>query len=196
MMRELSRCALAVVATAGLWSCGEADDPGQVAAGREVFRHDTFGDERFWTDTLRMNEVIETAVDPVTALSVGLKVDSEALPAGLLQSADLRNPATTVALLKLNAVVGLKGTVVTENGRDRLTRVGTTCALCHSTVDDSVHAGHRPPAGRLGQHHPESRRHHRALAGAQSVAEGRLQLVGSRDATTRASTSTGGARRS
>jgi mono/diheme cytochrome c family protein len=141
MIRELTKCALVVAATAGLWACASDDDPERLAEGREIFRHDTFGDERFWTDTLRMNEVIETAVDPVTALSVGLKVDSEVLPAGLLQSADLRSPATTVALLKLNAVVGLKGTVVTEGGRDRLTRVGTTCALCHSTVDDSVMPG-------------------------------------------------------
>ena len=113
----------------------------RIAEGRDVFRHDTFGDERFWTDVLRMNEVIESAVDPVTALSVGLKVDSEALPAGILQTADLKDPATTVALLKLGAVVGVKGTVESVGGHDRLTRVGITCALCHSTVDDSVMPG-------------------------------------------------------
>ncbi|HET9316023.1 MAG TPA: c-type cytochrome [Vicinamibacteria bacterium] len=138
MKRELS-IALVAVAALGLWSCG--DDEAQVTDGREIFRNDTFGDERQWTDVLHMNEVIETAVDPVTALSVGLKVDSEVLPPGLLASADLKNPATTVALIKLNAVVGIKGTVVTEGGRDRLTRVGITCALCHSTVDDSVMPG-------------------------------------------------------
>jgi mono/diheme cytochrome c family protein len=141
MKLKLSRCALVAAAALGLWSCGESDDAEQVAEGRDIFRHETFGDERLWTDTLRMHEVIESAVDPTTALSVGLKVDSEVLPPGLLQSADLGSPATTVALLKLNAVVGLKGTVVTEGGRDRLTRVGTTCALCHSTVDDSVMPG-------------------------------------------------------
>ncbi len=141
MKFKLSRCALVAAAALGMWSCGESDDAEQVAEGREIFRHETFGDERFWTDTLRMHEVIETAVDPTTALAVGLKVDSEVLPPGLLQSADLRSPATTVALLKLNAVVGLKGTVVTEGGRDRLTRVGTTCALCHSNVDNSVMPG-------------------------------------------------------
>ena len=112
-----------------------------VESGREIFRHDTFGDERFWTSVLRMNEVIEQAVDPVTALSVGLKVDSDALPPGILQSVDLHDPATTVALLKLNAVVGVRGTVASEGGRDRLTAVGVTCALCHSTVDDSVMPG-------------------------------------------------------
>jgi mono/diheme cytochrome c family protein len=140
MKKELSRCALVAAAALGLWSCGESDET-SVTDGREIFRHETFGDERLWTDTLHMNEVIETAVDPTTALSVGLKVDSDVLPPGLLQSADLKSPATTVALIKLNAVVGLKGTVVTEGGRDRLTRVGITCALCHSTVDNSVMPG-------------------------------------------------------
>ena len=140
------KLALAGIAVLSL-SCG-SDGPTAPAtpepaldAGREIFRHDTFGDERFWTGVLRMNEVIEDAVDPVTALSVGLKVDSEALPPGILQTADLGDPATTVALLKLNAVVGVRGTVVSEGGRDRLAAVGITCALCHSTVDDSVMPG-------------------------------------------------------
>lgn len=109
--------------------------------GRDIFRNDTFGDERHWTDRLQMHTVIESAVDPVTALSVGLKVDSEALPPGTLETADLRSPATTVALLKLNAVVGVRGQVVSEGGRDRLVQVGVTCALCHSTVDNSVAPG-------------------------------------------------------
>jgi mono/diheme cytochrome c family protein len=115
--------------------------PRQIASGQEIFRFDTFGDETFWTDTLRIHEVITAAVSPATALSVGLKVDADALPAGLLQSADLNSPATTVALLKLNAVVGLKGTVETIDGRDTLTRVGITCALCHSTVNNSAAPG-------------------------------------------------------
>jgi mono/diheme cytochrome c family protein len=118
-----------------------ADRAALIEEGRQVFRHDTFGDEVFWTDTLQMHRVIETAVDPLTALSVGLKVDADAVPASVLQSADLRSPATTVALLKLDAVVGLKGTVTTIDGQDRLTAVGTTCALCHSTVDNSVQPG-------------------------------------------------------
>jgi mono/diheme cytochrome c family protein len=139
---KLTAGLLLIVAAAQMQACGDqVDADARRQEGREIFRHDTFGDERQWTDVLRIHEVIESAVDPVTALSVGLKVDSEALPPGLLQSADLKNPATTVALLKLNAVVGLKGTVVSEGGRDRLTRVGTTCALCHSTVDDSVMPG-------------------------------------------------------
>jgi len=115
--------------------------PQQLAQGQETFRFDTYGDETFWTDTLRMHEVISAGVSPATALSVGLKVDADAVPPGTLESADLNSPATTVALLKLNAVVGLKGTVETINGKDTLTKVGITCALCHSTVNNSVQAG-------------------------------------------------------
>lgn len=108
-----------------------------VAEGRQIFRYDTFGDERLWTDQLGMNAVVQT-VDPVTALKVGLKVDADALPPGTLESADLTSPATTIALLKLDAVVGLKATVDANN---RITRLGVTCALCHSTVDDAVQKG-------------------------------------------------------
>jgi hypothetical protein len=116
------------------------------AQGRHIFRYDTFGDGAKWTDQLRMHEVIRTAVDPVTALSVGLKVDADALPATVAAgirdgTVDLHSPATTVALLKLNAVVGLKGKVENIGGVDTLTRVGVTCALCHSTVDDSFAPG-------------------------------------------------------
>jgi mono/diheme cytochrome c family protein len=123
-----------------------AADAELVGQGRQIFRFDTFGDETQWTDTLGMHEVIATAVDPVTALSVGLKVDAEALPEAVKQgivdgSVDLKSPATTIALLKLDAVVGVKGTVETVNGHDTLTRVGITCALCHSTVDDSFASG-------------------------------------------------------
>lgn len=117
-----------------------------VTAGRQIFRFDTFGDEAFWTDTLRMHEVIARSVSPKTALAVGLKVDAEALPPAVVDgirkgTVDLDNPATTLALLKLNAVVGLKGEVETVGGVDRLRRVGVTCALCHSTVDDSFSKG-------------------------------------------------------
>src|SRR6185369_2631364 len=126
--------------TAGANARG-ADSP-EIAQGRQIFRYDTFGDETFWSDKLRMHEVIRSAVDPTTALSVGLKVDAEALPAAVVAgikdgSISLKSPDTTVALLKLNAVVGVKGTVESVNGKDTLTRVGITCALCHSTVDDS-----------------------------------------------------------
>lgn len=114
-----------------------------VHAGQDIFRFETFGDESFWSDTLRMHEVIAASVSPAIALGVGLKVDVDALPAelraGLLAgTVDLNAPATTVALLKLNAVVGLAGHV---NSAGRLVSVGTTCALCHSTVDNSFAPG-------------------------------------------------------
>ena len=110
--------------------------------GQAIFRFDTFGDEQLWTDVLRMHEVIAT-VPPTTALAVGLKVDVEALPraakaALLAGEVDLTNPAVTVELLRLNAVVGVQGTV-SDTGQ--LTRVGITCALCHSSVDDSFAPG-------------------------------------------------------
>jgi hypothetical protein len=122
------------------------NDPALIAQGKDIFRFDTFGDETFWTDTLRMHEVIRSAVDPTTALSVGLKVDTDSLPAAVVAgiqngSISLTSPATTVALLKLNAVVGVKGTVTNVGGQDVLTRVGITCALCHSTVDNSFAPG-------------------------------------------------------
>jgi cytochrome c5 len=110
----------------------------EVAAGQRVFRFETFGDEQLWTDKLRLNEVVEKNVDPTTALKVGLKVDADALPAGILEKVDLKSPATTVALLKMNAVVGLQATVDAGN---HITRLGVTCALCHSTVDNSVMPG-------------------------------------------------------
>jgi mono/diheme cytochrome c family protein len=121
-------------------------DPALIAEGKEIFRFDTFGDERFWTDTLRMHEVIQQAVTPVGALSVGLKVDVDALPAEVKTAlaagqVDLNSTVTTLALLKLNAVLGVKGEVQTLGGRDTLVRVGITCALCHSTVDDSFAPG-------------------------------------------------------
>lgn len=123
-----------------------AEQAALVAQGQQIFRFDTFGDEAQWTDTLKIHEVISTAVDPVTALSVGLKVDTDALPAAVVAgikngTIDLTKPATTVALLKLNAVIGLKGTVESANGVDKLARVGITCALCHSTVDNSFAPG-------------------------------------------------------
>ncbi len=122
-----------------------ASDRGRVSRdkdGQAIFRFDTFGDEQLWTDVLRMHEVIPT-VDPATALAVGLKVDVEALPARVIAAlqagqVDLTDPAVTVQLLRLNAVVGVKGRV---NKAGQLTRVGVTCALCHSSVDNSFAPG-------------------------------------------------------
>ncbi|TFW32162.1 c-type cytochrome [Massilia horti] len=121
-------------------------DPVLVKQGLEVFRNNTFGDEAKWSDTLRLHEVLDSCVDPNTALSLGLKVDVDALPPELQQgikngSVDLGDPQTTVKLIKLGAVVGLVGKVEAGYGRDMVTRVGVTCALCHSTVDDSLASG-------------------------------------------------------
>jgi hypothetical protein len=118
-------------------------NPALVAQGKTVFRFETYGNETFWTDTLRLHEAIRTAVSPKTALSVGLKVDAAALPAqvkaGLAAGTiDLDDPATTVALLKLGAVVGVVGHVDASN---TLTSVGLTCAFCHSTVNNSFGPG-------------------------------------------------------
>jgi len=139
-------CALGLLAVA---ACG--DEPlssprpapalvsaGAPASGREIFRHETWGDEAFWTTTLRLHEVVQTAVDPVTALTVGLKVDAERLPPGFLAGADLRSPAATVELLRRDAVLGLKAKI-TAGGQ--IATLGITCALCHSTVDNSVAPG-------------------------------------------------------
>lgn len=143
----LSPVLLLAAALAGCGGGARPADPAALAAeGRAIFRHDTFGDEIKWTDQLRMHEVIAQQVSPRIALSVGLKVDADALPASVQQglrdgTVDLDSPATTVALIKADAVVGIKGQVETVNGVDQLRRVGVTCALCHSTVDDSFSAG-------------------------------------------------------
>ena len=123
---------------------------GTLQEGRRIFRHDTFGDEAFWTDALGLDRAIRgealggvgPGLDPATALSLGLKVDSTALPPSLIQAigrgeVDLADPATTVALLQLDAVVGVKGTF----DDDQMVAVGLTCALCHSTVDDAIAPG-------------------------------------------------------
>lgn len=129
----------------------EANANRMIAEGRRVFRLDTFGDESFWGDTLHLHQAIAGAklggvgpgVSPETALAVGLKVDVDALPADLIQSlklgrANLDDPAVTVALLKLNSVVGLTGFF---NDEGNLRSVGIQCALCHSTVDNSFAPG-------------------------------------------------------
>lgn len=109
--------------------------------GQKIFRFDTFGDEQFWTDVLRLHEVIPT-VTPEAALKLGLKVDADALPPAVVEGIKagtirLDNPAVTLELLRLNAVVGVMGKV--QGGQ--LTSIGITCALCHSNVDDSFDTG-------------------------------------------------------
>jgi mono/diheme cytochrome c family protein len=105
--------------------------------GQQVFRYDTFGDEQFWTDTARLHEVIEQGIQPLEALGLGLKVDMDRLN---LAKFLLHNPfgvGGTKELLRENAVVGLKA----EFEGKRIKRVGITCALCHSTVDNALLPG-------------------------------------------------------
>src|SRR5215471_4182369 len=119
--------------------------------GRQIFRYDTFGSEAFWGDALQLHKAIAGAknggvgggVSPKVALSVGLKVDADALPETLKQQikdgkVDLDDPATTLALLKLKSVVGVTG-IFDANGT--LRSMGIQCAFCHSTVDDSFSPG-------------------------------------------------------
>ena len=125
---------------------GQSQSQGQSqssADGKSIFRFDTYGDEQLWTDVLQLQNVIKN-VSPRTALSVGLKVDSDALPKAVIDAikagqVNLDDPAVTVQLLKLNAVVGVIGKVVAPN--DTLATIGITCALCHSTVDNAVAPG-------------------------------------------------------
>ena len=119
--------------------------------GKQIFRYDTFGDEAYWSDKLKLHHAIQgskfggvgSGVSPKTALAVGLKVDMDALPADLVEKikkgeVNLDDPATTLALIKLDSVLGVKGTF---NADGSLKAVGLSCAVCHSTVDDAFTPG-------------------------------------------------------
>ena len=128
----------------------ERDALAAIGRGRTTFRRDTFGDEAFWGDTVRLHEAIAGAANggvgpglsPANALALGLKVDIQALPRSLRRqlaagAVDLDDPASTLVLLQRNAVVGVKGFF----SGGSLTSVGIQCALCHSTVNDSFAPG-------------------------------------------------------
>ena len=105
--------------------------------GRDIFRDDTFGNEKFWTDTARLHEIVNDRIQPLEALGLGFKVDMDRLN---LAKFLLHNPFSTSGtreLLRQNAVVGVRATV--KDGR--ITRLGITCALCHSTVDNALLPG-------------------------------------------------------
>jgi hypothetical protein len=119
--------------------------------GKQIFRYDTFGDEAYWSDKLKLHQAIQGSkfggigpgVSPKTALAVGLKVEMDALPADLVEKikkgeVNLDDPATTLALIKLDSVLGVKGTF---NKDGSLKAVGLSCAVCHSTVDDAFAPG-------------------------------------------------------
>jgi hypothetical protein len=128
-----------------------ANNQKMISEGRQIFRYDTFGDEAFWGDTLKLHQAIAGSknggvgggVSPKTALAVGLKVDADALPPGVVQgiksgAISLDDPASTLALLQLNAVVGVTGRFSSDG---KLNSIGIQCAFCHSTVDDSFAPG-------------------------------------------------------
>jgi hypothetical protein len=121
-----------------------------VREGRQTFRSDTFGDEAFWGDMLQLHQAIQgvqfggvgDGLSPAEALALGLKVDVDALPPKLVNQlrkgrVDLNDPAVTLALLREDAVLGVKGFFQGNN----LQAVGITCALCHSTVDNALTSG-------------------------------------------------------
>jgi hypothetical protein len=155
------RIPLVVLAALGLaavsFANGRGHDPSPASKafqlleeGRRTFRFDTFGDEAFWGGELRLHDAIRGSalggvgpgLGPNDALALGLKVDARKLPRSLLRSllrggVDLEDPATTVALLRLDAVIGVTGFFEGES----LQSVGIQCALCHTTVDDAVATG-------------------------------------------------------
>ena len=118
-----------------------ANETELMRSGRQIFRFDTFGDERFWSDTLQLPKAIAAGVSPATALAVGLKLDVDMMPRSFLSAIrngriDLNDPANTLALIDAKAVVG----VMPGPGGARRS-IGFTCALCHSGVDDSFARG-------------------------------------------------------
>jgi hypothetical protein len=122
---------------------GTAEDNSKqlIEQGRQIFRFDTYGDEAFWTDQLQIQRAVK-GLSPQTVLALGLKVDADALSPSVIEAikhgnVNLNDPAVTLQLIKQNAVLGVVGTF----NNNTLTKVGFTCALCHSTVDNSVAPG-------------------------------------------------------
>ena len=122
-----------------------------IEEGRRIFRYDTFGDEAFWGDQLKLHQAVVgeklggvgPGLSPKMALSLGLKVDADAVPADLAAQikagkVDMNDPASTVALLKANAVVGVTAFLNPDGSAKSM---GVQCSICHSTVDDSFAPG-------------------------------------------------------
>src|SRR5215213_5962942 len=143
-----SRSGARIIALLGFDEQIDRNAERMLADGKQTFRFDTFGDEAFWGDQLKLHLAIEgeqnggvgPGLSPRAALGLGLKVDVDALPPGLVKQlrqgrVNLDDPDVTLALLRHNAVVGVKGF---PNDNGGLQHVGITCALCHSTVDNSL----------------------------------------------------------
>src|SRR5215813_2502083 len=114
-----------------------------ISEGRQIFRFDTFGDEAFWGGTLQLHQAINT-LKPSDALALGLKIDADALTHPQINAIrkgtiNLNDPAVTLQLIKQNAVLGVVGFF--NNNSNPLKSVGLTCAICHSTVDNSIAPG-------------------------------------------------------
>ncbi len=140
---------------------------GNAANGQTVFRFETFGNEFFWTDAIRLPAgMVAANVTPLQALRLGLHVDIDAVPAAVRTqlmselaadpsgqtSSVLNNPANTVALINANAVIGLPAKDTNRNGTiDILAgdKVGASCALCHTITDGS--AFNIPNGGSIGR---------------------------------------------
>ena len=143
MSARLALVAAAICCAAAVPMFSAQSAPNSILAqGQQIFRHDTFGDEQLWTDTLQLHTAI-AKVTPNAALDAGLQVDVEALPAALVAMlraglVNLDDPAVTLELLRLDAVVGVKGRV---SAGGALQSIGLTCAFCHSVVDDSLAPG-------------------------------------------------------
>ena len=150
-LRQAAPAAQAQPAATGFDTAIDQNAQRMLEEGRRIFRFDTFGSEEFWGGKLRLHEAIVgqklggvgPGVSPKMALSLGLKVDAEALPADLVAAikagkVDMNDPASTVALLKANAVVGVTAFL---NPDGSAKSIGIQCALCHSTVDDSFAPG-------------------------------------------------------
>lgn len=137
---------------------------GNAAAGQRVFRFETFGNEGFWTDAVRMPAGIGAArVTPLQALKLGLSVDVDALdsatqtalkeqlkadPSGN-SSALLNDPKMTANLVSANAVIGMPF----KGGK-----AGVSCALCHTITDGS--AFNLPNGGSVGRRLDGRTNHH------------------------------------
>jgi hypothetical protein len=122
-----------------IFGSAEMNSGDMIKQGRQTFRFDTFGDEAFWGAQLKLHETVNH-LTPSLALKLGLKIDSDALPSAVIHAiktgkVNLNDPTVTLLLIKLNAVLGVKGFF---NEKGTLKSVGLTCAVCHSTVDNSI----------------------------------------------------------